>query len=267
MSVTSRRCNARKEAAMNRARAIVIALVTVFVGDDLLLPPKARANSDAVEAGRLLAVLLDAGRVTVGANQSLINDPERGNKGFTPEVFEKQVIEKFKERAQVDLANLKNEKVSEMAQKLLPALLEAEKQVVADYQIVINKQGVGFKGFIPATFGTQAAAKFRAKTKVYLKQTMNPPRNPKNTPDEFEAKVLKMFSDPNYPRQGEKIVSETETVDGDKAIRVMLPLFYLKGCLPCHGEPKGEKDISGYMKEGAKEGDLGGAISVKIQLK
>ncbi len=250
---------------MSRARAIVLALVTVFLGDDLLLPQKARANSDAVETGRLLAVLHDSGRVTVGANQSLINDPEKGDKGFTPEVFEKQVTEKFKERAKVDLVNLKNEKVPEMAKKLLPALLEAEKQVVADYQIVINKQGVGFKGFIPATFGTQAAAKFRAKTGVYLKQTMNPPRNPKNTPDEFEAKVLKTFADPNYPRQGEKIVSET--VDGGKALRVMLPLFYLKGCLSCHGEPKGEKDISGYMKEGGKEGDLGGAISAKIPLK
>jgi general secretion pathway protein A len=93
---------------------------------------------------------------------------------------------------------------------------------------------------------------------------MNPPRNPKNTPDEFEARVLKAFADPNYPRQGEKIVSET--VDGGKAVRVMLPLFMLKGCLPCHGEPKGEKDISGYMKEGAKEGDLAGAISVKVPL-
>src|SRR5438093_10111761 len=252
--------------AMSRARAIVIALVTVFLGDDLLLPTKVRANSEVVETGRLLAILLDAGRVTIGANQSLINDPERGDKNFPHEVFEKQLIAKFKERANVDLVNLKTEKVPELAKKLLPALMDAEKQVVTDYQIVINKQGVGFKGFIPATFGTQAAAKFRAKTKVYLKQTMNPPRNPKNTPDEFEAKVLKMFSDPNYPRQGEKIVSETETVDGDKAIRVMLPLFYLKGCLPCHGEPKGEKDISGYMKEGAKEGDLGGAISVKVPL-
>lgn len=250
---------------MSRARAVVIALVTVFLGDEIVCPTAARANPDAVETGRLLAVLLDAGRVTVGANQSLINDPEKGNKGFTPEVFEKQVTEKFKERAKVDLADLKNEKVPELARKLLPALVDAEKQVVADYQIVINKQGVGFKGFIPATFGTQAAAKFRVKTGVYLKQTMNPPRNPKNTPDEFESKVLKTFADPNYPRQGEKIVSET--VDSGKALRVMLPLFYLKGCLPCHGEPKGEKDISGYMKEGGKEGDLGGAISVKIQLK
>lgn len=250
---------------MSRARAIVIALVAFFLGDEILLPPPARANPDAVETGRLLAVLHDSGRVTVGANQSLINDPEKGNKGFTPEVFEKQVIEKFKERANVDLVNLKTEKVPDLAKKLLPQLVDSMKQVVADYQIVINKQGVGFKGFIPATFGTQAAAKFRAKTGVYLKQTMNPPRNPKNTPDEFEAKVLKTFANPSYPRQGEKIVSET--VDGGKALRVMLPLFYLKGCLSCHGEPKGEKDISGYMKEGGKEGDLGGAISVKIQLK
>src|SRR5438105_6505312 len=238
---------------MSRATAIVIALVTVFLGDELLLPPKACANSEVIETGRLLAILLDVGRVTVGTKQSLINDPERGDKGFTAEVFEKQVIAKFKERANVDLVNLKTEKVPELAKKLLPALVDAEKQVVSDYQIVINKQGVGFKGFIPATFGTQAAAKFRTKTGVYLKQTMNPPRNPKNTPDEFEEKVLKAFAAPNYPRQGEKIISET--VDGGKAVRVMLPLFMLKGCLPCHGEPKGEKDISGYMKVGAKEGD------------
>jgi general secretion pathway protein A len=200
--------------------------------------------------------------VTVGANQPLINDPDKGDKGFTPAAFEKQVIAKFKDRAKVDLENLKNEKVPDLAKKLLPQLVEASKGVVADYQPVINRPGVGFKGFIPATFGTQAAAKFRAKTGVYLKQTQNPPRNPKNQPDEFELKILSKFADPAYPRQGEKILSEN--VDGGKATRVMLPLFMLKGCLPCHGEPKGEKDISGYMKEGAKEGDLAGAISVKI---
>src|SRR2546425_12734723 len=248
---------------MNRARAIVIALVTVFLGDDLLLPPKARANPDAVEAGRLLAVLLDAGRVTVGANQSLINDPERGDKGFTPEVFEKQVTEKFKERAKVDLANLKNENVPELARKLLPQLIDAMKQTVANYQIVINKQGVGFKGFIPATFGTHAAATFRAKTEVYLKQTMNPPRNPKNTPDEFEAKVLKTFADPNYPRQGEKIVSETVAVDGGKAIRVMLPLFYLRGVFPANGGRRGGRVIWVSLKGGGREGDPVGAFGVK----
>jgi hypothetical protein len=100
---------------------------------------------------------------------------------------------------------------------------------------------------------------------VYLRQTMNSPRNPRNAPDEFEVKMLATFSDPSYPRQGEKILSEV--VDGGKAVRVMLPLYYGKGCLACHGEPKGERDVSGYAKEGAKEGDLGGAISVKLEIK
>ena len=64
------------------------------------------ADEDAVETGRLLAVLLDSGRVTIGANLPLINDPDKGDKGFTPEVFEKQLTDKFKERAKVDLEQL-----------------------------------------------------------------------------------------------------------------------------------------------------------------
>ena len=142
-------------------------------------------------------------------------------------------------------------------------VLEERMEVVR----LIRWNDVVADGFIPATFGTQAAAKFTAKSGIYLKQTTLDTflRNPKNKADEFEAGVLKKFADPSYPRQGEKIVSEQ--VDGGKTTRVMLPLFYGKGCLNCHGEPKGEKDISGYMKEGAKEGDLGGAISVKLAQK
>jgi general secretion pathway protein A len=44
----------------------------------------------------------------------------------------------------------------------------------------------------------------------------------------------------------------------------LLPLFYSKPCLACHGRPKGQLDISGYEKEGFQEGDLGGAISVSL---
>ena len=248
---------------MKRTTILSMGLFAVFIGIGLS-PAAVFADSDAVESGRLLAVLHDSGRVTIGANQPLINDPDKGDKGFTPDVFEKQVTDKFKERAKVNLADLKGEKIPELAKKLLPQLIDAMKSTVADYQPVINRPGVGFKGFIPATFGTQAAAKFRAKTGVYLKQTQNPSRNPKNAPDDFELKALAKFAEASYPRQGEKIISET--VDGGKAIRIMLPLFYGKGCLPCHGDPKGEKDISGYMKEGAKEGDSGGAISVKLML-
>jgi len=251
---------------MKRRGIIIASLFTVLIGVGIA-PAWAVDTPEATESGRLLAILLDSGRVVVGANQALINDATKGDKGFTPEVFEKQLTQKFKERASVDLANIKNEKVPEMAKKLLPQLVDASKSTVADAQEAINKPGVGFKGFIPATFGTQAAAKFSSKYNIYMKQTTVDEllRNPKNKADQYEAAVLKQFADPSYPRQGEKVVSEK--VEGGSAVRVMLPLYYSKGCIACHGEPKGEKDISGYHKEGAKEGDLGGAISLKLPLK
>lgn len=230
-----------------------------------LVAVEALANSDAVETGRLLAVLLDAGRTVVADHQTLINDPKRGHKGFTPEVFERQVTDYFKERINIDLANLKNARVPEMAKKLLPILVQVEKIVVSDVQRIINMEGVGYKGFTPTVFAASAVSKLRAYTDITVRQTMNAPRNPRNAPDPFEAKVLEQFADPQYPRHGETIVSEV--VDGGKSVRVMLPLYYGKSCLSCHGEPKGEKDVSGYAKEGRKEGDLGGAISVKLETK
>src|SRR5207244_13300977 len=156
--------------AMKKLRVPVIFLFWVIVG--LALTPNvssAGPEQDAAETGRLLAILLDSGRVTVGANQALINDAEKGDKGFTPEVFEKQLVEKFKERSGVDLTNLGSANVPEMAKKLLPQLVEASKRTVAENQSTINKKGVGFKGFIPATFGTQAAAKFSGMAGIYLK--------------------------------------------------------------------------------------------------
>lgn len=232
-----------------------------------LAPVPASANPDLVQTGRLLAILLDAGRATVGANQPLINDASKGDKGFTPEVFEKQLVERFKGRSGVDLANLKSAAVPETAKGLMPQLVEASKKTVADNQASINRPGVAYKGFSPAIFGTQAAAEFTTKTGIYLKQTTIDGllRNPKNKADAFEAGILAKLGAATYPREGDKEMSGT--VDGGKAVRVMLPLYYGKGCLGCHGTPKGDMDISGYKKEGAKEGDLGGAISVKLPVK
>ena len=45
---------------------------------------------------------------------------------------------------------------------------------------------------------------------------------------------------------------------------MMTPDYYPASCLSCHGSPKGETDITGYPKEGAKEGDLGGVISIVL---
>ncbi|HLG44471.1 MAG TPA: DUF3365 domain-containing protein, partial [Nitrospirales bacterium] len=215
---------------MKRIAVIIMSAFFVFLAMGLS-PSPALADADTVETGRLLAILLDSGRVTIAGVQALINDPGKGDKGFTPEVFEEGVIAKFKERSGVDLAKLKTEKIPAQAKQLLPMLVEAGKKVVATYQPILNKQGLAYKNFIPATWGTQAAAIFTARTGTYLKQTTLDEvlRNPKNKADEFEAAVMKKFADPAYPRQGEKIVNEM--VDSGRTTRVMLPLFHVKGCL------------------------------------
>src|SRR5438132_4282627 len=86
-------------------------LVLVIVG---LYPSSVAANPELVETGRLLAILLDSGRVTVGSVQALITAPNKGDKDFTPEVFERNLLSKSKERSGVDRQDLQNEKFHPM---------------------------------------------------------------------------------------------------------------------------------------------------------
>ncbi|GJL54550.1 MAG: histidine kinase [Nitrospirales bacterium] len=231
----------------------------------LSLPAVAFGNTELVETGRLLAKLLDAGRMIIGHNQAVINDPNRGDKGFTPDVFEAQVIALFQKETGVDLGHLQSAKVPAHAKPLLVRLLNVSKETVASYQTVINIPGVKYKGLIPATFGTEAAKRFRNWSNIYLKQTAPDHflRNPENKADGYEAEVMKGFAEsPTHDRQA--IYSTTVAEEG--SVRVLMPLYYEKSCLSCHGGPKGEKDISGYKKEGGHEGELAGAISVKLPL-
>ncbi len=222
-------------------------------------------RAEAEETARLLAKLLNAGRMVIDQNQLLIDDSHKGDKGFTPEVFERQLIEEFRKQTSIDLSSLQTAPVSltvpRLARELLPALVQASKEVVRDAQVVINQRGIGYKNFIPATYGSQAAARFSKKSNVRLKQTTLQPRNPKNEPDEYEASVLKWLA--GRPR-AEAYVSEL-TEEG-RTLRVVMPIYYVRDCLKCHGEPKGDLDISGYPKEGAREGDLAGAITVTAPL-
>jgi hypothetical protein len=88
-------------------------------------------------------------------------------------------------------------------------------------------------------------------------------RNRKSLPDPWEARVIEeVFSDPQRPKGG--MYTEVTKVNGRPAFRMLLPEYYTESCLSCHGEPKGEIDITGYPKEGGKAGDLGGAISIVL---
>ncbi len=248
----------RRRAWMILAAAVLLTTLHASIG-------LAVERAEAEEAARLLAKLLESGRAVIERNQSLIDDPHKGEKGFTPELFEQQVVAEFHAKTGIDLKALPTAPLSlripPLAKELLPALMQASREVIRDAQVVINQRGIGYKNFIPATYGSQASARFSKAAHVRLKQTAIQPRNPKNEPDEYEASVLKWLS--ARPR-AEAYVSEL-TEEG-RTLRVVMPIYYAKDCLACHGEPKGDLDISGYPKEGHREGDLAGAITVTAPL-
>lgn len=217
-------------------------------------------RTESEHTAHYLASLLDVGRLVVERNQALINDPRKGDKGFTPESFERQVIEEFFRQTAVDLNHLPSDLPS-LAKVQLPLLLQSSKEVIADAQFVINQRGIGYKNFIPATFGSQAARKFSDRSYVKVKQTALNPRNLKNTPAPYEEQALKRLA--AQPASNTPI---TEWIDDGRTLRVLTPIYYSQDCLICHGNPKGILDISGYLREGAREGDLAGAISIQIPL-
>jgi general secretion pathway protein A len=175
------------------------------------------------------------------------------------------VIEKFQQRSGgIDLARLDGARFSDRGKHLLRVLLDAGTEVIEERQAIINEKFLGYKNVIPATWGTWTSGKFSLRGRVLLKQTALDFRNPNNAPDEFETRILQRFAASDYPREGERIISEV--TDGGTTLRLMLPLFHKKDCLTCHGKPKGQIDISGYIKEGHDEGGPAGAISVAIPL-
>ena len=220
---------------------------------------------EASETARLLAVLLDSGRVVLGKAQPTINNPRLEDKDFSASVFEGRLRKEFLARTGHDIRALPSSPLPERAKPLLQRLVFFMQKEVQDAQRDINKKGIGFKGFIPATFATRVAQNFSKDTGLKLRQ-IGPPgidsRNPDNKPDEREEQTL-LVVQKNHPRVGDHVMEQQLP---DRSIQVLLPLFYNKPCLACHGKPKGEVDISGYNKEGFKEGDLGGAISVVLPI-
>ncbi len=235
---------------------ILVSVVSVF----------AMSPDEAKKQAQLIAEFLHLGRVTVA--QSLkkfkINDANIGDKGFKCNWFVSEINKKFKKKTGIDIiAGKSNEKLPGNTMELLKVLIDGSKKVCNDNQPLINTPGIGFKGFIPASYGRQLGDYFKAKTGIILKQTTLPStlRNAYNKPDKFEITVLKDMISGKYPK-GEIVAKKI-----GNNMRLMRPIYIKKACLPCHGDPKGAIDVAGRKKEGYKEGDLRGAISVTVPVK
>lgn len=166
-----------------------------------------------------IANYLVAGRTVLAKNQSLINDPSRGDKGFTPEAYDKQATSAFLER--VGNARLTLSVSDNPFNKALSAAHQSAKEVIEEAQKQINEPGKGFKGFHPAVFGARVGEKLFRRSGIRLKQTSLKYRMGYNKPDEFEVSVLKRFE---KSKKGTPYFEKTTLGELRGAISVTVPV-------------------------------------------
>ena len=224
----------------------------------------AGASYDDAATARSLADMLRAGRTVVSNNQARINDPAIGDKGLTGAAFLQQTLAIYHKNTGADPAAIDP---NSRQGRLLRAQMDAIVEVVDAHQGMINAPGVGFKGFIPAYFARVVNESFekRAKGDAIIKVTAPEylVRNRKARPDAWEKDIItgKLLAT-DWPRG--QAYSAVVSTGGRPAFRMMMPEYYATSCLSCHGAPKGETDITGFPKEGGKEGDLGAVISIVL---
>jgi len=229
--------------------------------------PRAASSDEPRETALALAELLRDGRQVISQNQPLINDPSIGPKGLSGDKVLGLAADAFRQHQGRDLASYPDDT---RTGRLLRKLAEAIREAMDEHQAQIDAKDVAFKGFIPAVFGRLTSERFveLAAGDATLKVTAPMPlvRNRRSRPDAWENEAIDThFLSPDWVK-GAAFESETE-VDGRGAFRLLIPEYYASSCLSCHGEPKGEVDRTGYPKEGAKEGDLGGVISIVLPRK
>jgi len=111
---------------------------------------------------------------------------------------------------------------------------------------------------VPVVVAWTIARKYAESQGMSFSTPSLTPRNPKNTPDQFEREALEAFAaDPDLT----EFYRRTE-LDGERVLRYAQPVRLTEDCLICHGSPAGEKDPVGGTKEGMKAGDLRGAFVV-----
>ncbi len=242
---------------MNTQSYIQFALLKLVLVTSLIAVNPVVIAADDEAVSKSLTTLFRASRKVISDNQSMINDESKGEKGLSGAAVAQMAMDNYQKAAGSPLAKNPAEN----------AMLAAVKEVMADAQDLINQQGVGFKGFLPAVFARQVATRFSQKMSGSMTIKLTAPkkyvRNRANRPDKWEHNIIEAkFSSEGYERG--KPFSESAAIKGKMAFRYILPEYYGESCLGCHGKPEGELDITGGKKEGGVLGELGGAISLAI---
>ena len=211
-----------------------------------------------------LAAMLRASMAVISSKQGEINDPAVHNKGLDGKSVLAESVKLYRQQTghDPDAVDAKSRHG-----RLLRALMDAIVDVMDKNQSMLNAKGIAFKSFIPPVFARLVDEEFgiRARGEAEIKNTAPPSlvRNREARPDAWETDVMaSRFLSTDWPKG--KPFSATVQSKERSAFRMMVPGYYSQSCLSCHGEPKGQLDITGYPKEGAKENELGGIISIVL---
>lgn len=185
---------------------------------------------------------------------------------------------KFVKLADLDenIENKETEHLQKFADTLINLLI-VMRGVISKNQNLINRDPISgnyyFKGFVPASVCAEVANDFYLITGYKIKQTSMRIRNPSNSPDTWEHKVLESFQSPEHSKGVG--FGELLEIDSNKIFRYMKPIYVERACLACHGEKGNIKPaIRQYLERkypfdkafDYKEGELRGGISISIPL-
>lgn len=132
-------------------------------------------------------------------------------------------------------------------------------------QSIINTSSSGeydFKGLHCAIVGKSVGSIFSRGSDYAIRYTNLEPRGIQSNPDDFEQDALVLFNEDSSVKEYSGIAE----YKGEKRFRYVKALEVDQSCLECHGEPCGDIDITGHVKEGWTLDSVGGAISVVIPL-
>jgi signal transduction histidine kinase len=118
-----------------------------------------------------------------------------------------------------------------------------------------------FKGVYCTIAAKNIAQRFMRETDYTIRYVRDSPRSSTGQPDDFETLALTEFA-----QTGESQYYDYVDYGGAPALRYVEALYAKGNCLECHGDPAGERDAVGYIKEGMRYGDIAGAVSLVIPL-
>ncbi len=146
-------------------------------------------------------------------------------------------------------------------------VLAAEAKAAWDYVDSIQNRlnythgEFNFKGVYCAVAAKGIARNFSKNSDYSVRYVREDPRSLDDIPDAFELEALRSFE-----AGGEGEYYSMVWDGGTACFCYVAKLEIERGCLSCHGETAGEKDVTGYIKEGMSIGDIGGAISIAIPM-